>query len=221
MVIEISDTQLNVIQYLIEEELERQRSRANRNEKNIIGLENLNKRIEIAKESNRDDDPYDLGFSVNDMEERNIDYVMKESSECIRDYAKTKGQMSLMSEFDDIKKRSSAAIAMMCDLKSNLGTNVDFAKNKLKFIYAMIVEEIIKENKISISMAERKALIDSRYVIANEQLRVYTRYASDVKSRYEAFRDILQSIIQSISTARIGMIRDSYQDIGGQYIPTI
>lgn len=221
MIIEISDTQVNVIQYLIEEELERQRSRANRNEKNIIGLENLNKRIEIAKESNRGDDPYDLGFSVNDMEERNIDYVMRESSECIRDYAKTKGQMSLMSEFDDIKKRAASTTAMMCDLKSNLGTNVDFAKNKLKCIYATIVEEIMRENKTSITMAERKALIDSRYVVANEQLRVYTRYANDVKSRYEAFRDIQQSVIQSVSTARIGMIRDSYQDIGGQYVPIV
>lgn len=221
MVIEINETELKVLKYLINKEIKRQAADPNPNEKNISGLNNLLGKIGIAEESNRGDDSYDLGFSVNDTEERNIEYVMKASDTNIREYASTKGQMSLMPKFDDIKKESAIVMAMMADLKANLSTNADFAKDRLKSIYARIVEEIIKENKTSNAVAERKALIDARYIIAKEQYRIYMRYANMIRYRYEAYRDITQGVIQSVATARVGMIRDSYMDDGGKYTPEV
>lgn len=221
MVIEVNETELKVLRYLINKEIKRQAADPNPNEKNISGLNNLIGKIGIAEESNRGDDSYDLGFSVNDTEERNIEYVMKASDTNIREYASTKGQMSLMPKFDDIKKESAIVMAMMADLKANLSTNADFAKDRLKSIYARIVEEIIKENKTSNAVAERKALIDARYIIAKEQYRIYMRYANMIRYRYEAYRDITQGVIQSVATARVGMIRDSYMDDGGKYTPEV
>lgn len=221
MVIEVNETELKVLKYLINKEIKRQATDPNPNEKNISGLNNLLGKIGIAEESNRGDDSYDLGFSVNDTEERNIEYVMKASDMNIREYASTKGQMSLMPKFDDIKKESAIVMAMMADLKANLSTNADFAKDRLKSIYARIVEEIVKENKTSNAVAERKALIDARYIIAKEQYRIYMRYANMIRYRYEAYRDITQGVIQSVATARVGMIRDSYMDDGGKYIPEV
>lgn len=221
MVIEVNETELKVLKYLINKEIKRQTADPNPNEKNISGLNNLLGKISIAEESNRGDDSYDLGFSVNDTEERNIEYVMKASDTNIREYASTKGQMSLMPKFDDIKKESAIVMAMMADLKANLSTNADFAKDRLKSIYARIVEEIIKENKTSNAVAERKALIDARYIIAKEQYRIYMRYANMIRYRYEAYRDITQGVIQSVATARVGMIRDSYMDDGGKYTPEV
>lgn len=221
MVIEVNETELKVLKYLINKEIKRQAADPNPNEKNISGLNNLLGKIGIAEESNRGDDSYDLGFSVNDTEERNIEYVMKASDTNIREYASTKGQMSLMPKFDDIKKESAIVMAMMADLKSNLSTNADFAKDRLKSIYARIVEEIIKENKTSNAVAERRALIDARYIIAKEQYRIYMRYTNMIRYRYEAYRDITQGVIQSVATARVGMIRDSYMDDGGKYTPEV
>lgn len=221
MIVEVNETELKVLKYLINKEVKKQMAEPSPNSKNITGLNNLLGKIEIAEESNRGDNNYDLGFSVNDAEERNIDYVMKASDASIREYASTKGQMSLMPKFDEIKKDSAIVMAMMADLKATLSTNVDFAKDRLKSIYARIVEEIMKESKTSNAVAERRALIDSRYIIAKEQYRVYSRYANMIKYRYDAFRDITQGVIQSVATARVGMIRDSYMDEGGKYTPEV
>lgn len=214
-----TDIQLKVIKFLTSKELDKQEKDKEPNEKNIYGLKGIITSIDFANESNRGDDEYDLGFALNDDEKRNYEFLMDSSMSIIREYEKTKGQMSLMYQFDDLKKDASVILAMMGDMKASLCTNVDFAKNKLKMIQARIVEEIIKEQKTSNAVAERKALIDSRLIIANEQYRLYSMYAAKIKARYETFCDAYQSIIQSVATARVGMIRDSYQDNGGKYVP--
>lgn len=207
-------TEYRVIKILAEERFDKIKKKvSDKLDKNYIGLKTLvDKASKIIS--------FALGniYHVPEDKESKIDWVMKASQELGERYSKTR-DMSLTFEYDRMKKENGMILFLLGDLKAEFDTNKDFAKSDLKVLLYRISEEYRKEDpKMSVTMADRKAELDNRYLLAKEEYRLYLTYANTIKTRYEVCKDLGQAILQSVSTARVGMVQESYNDNGGKAI---
>lgn len=169
-----------------------------------VKMENLIKKLDLMEECS-------IGFYVSDEDQQNIDYVMEESNKIVKEMSRTK-DMSLIIEYDSLKKKAMPLLHLLGDISAKFVVNADFAKDNLKNVLTKIILELQKDNpKLSAVKAESVAKIDNRYIMAAEEYRLYKMMAETLKNRRNAFEDVYQGIVQCVSTGRNGMVIEGYQ----------
>lgn len=178
-------------------------------EKNIIGIRGMITKFQSMIN-------WSIGYDVPESKEHNIKIVLDQCSNLIARYSQLK-DMSQVFEYDRLKKECGLLLDSLGDLKAEFDTYKDFAKSDLKALFYKIAEEYQQENdRMSATTAEKKAEFDDRYMVAKEEYKLYLKYANILKVKFDVMRDVHQAIIQSVSTGRVGMIKESYTDNGGR-----
>lgn len=160
---------------------------------------------------------YSIGYDIPENKERDIHLVLDHCKSLIARYSQLK-DMSQVFEYDRLKKECGIILDTLGDLKAEFDTYKDFAKADLKTLLYKIADEYQQQegSRMSATVAEKKAEMDDRYIVSREQYKLYLRYANIIKTKFDVMRDVHQAIIQSVSTGRVGMIKESYNDNGKQ-----
>lgn len=154
---------------------------------------------------------YKIGIRLNkDQKKRCLDLI-REASRIVDEYRGLKGDMSLINEYDRLKKESSAVSDAIGDIEGQLRADVDIAKKQLDIILDRIKEDLIEnEEAKSLSEADRKAKVDPRYESALEDYREFTEMTNVMRNKLNTMKDIHDDIRQSVSTARNSIIKEGY-----------
>lgn len=154
---------------------------------------------------------YKIGIRLNkDQKKRCLDLI-REASRIVDEYRGLKGDMSLINEYDRLKKESSAVSDAIGDIEGQLRADVDIAKKQLDIILDRIKEDLIEnEEAKSLSEADRKAKVDPRYESALEDYREFTKMTNVMRNKLNTMKDIHDDIRQSVSTARNSIIKEGY-----------
>lgn len=154
---------------------------------------------------------YKIGIRLNkDQKKRCLDLI-REASRIVDEYRGLKGDMSLINEYDRLKKESSAVSDVIGDIEGQLRADVDIAKKQLDIILDRIKEDLIEnEEAKSLSEADRKAKVDPRYESALEDYREFTKMTNVMRNKLNTMKDIHDDIRQSVSTARNSIIKEGY-----------
>lgn len=154
---------------------------------------------------------YKIGIRLNkDQKKRCLDLI-REASRIVDEYRGLKGDMSLINEYDRLKKESSAVSDAIGDIEGQLRADVDIAKKQLDIILDRIKEDLIEnEGAKSLSEADRKAKVDPRYESALEDYREFTKMTNVMRNKLNTMKDIHDDIRQSVSTARNSIIKEGY-----------
>lgn len=177
-------------------------------EKSIFGLRGM-----IAKTNAMIE--YSIGYDITEEKERAIHQTLDHCKSLIIRYSQLK-DMSQVFEYDRLKKECGMILDTLGDLKAEFDTYKDFAKADLKILLCKIADEYQQQDgaRMSATVAEKKAEMDDRYTVSREQYKLYLKYAAIIKTKFDVMRDVHQAIIQSVSTGRVGMIKESYNDNG-------
>ena len=154
---------------------------------------------------------YKIGIRLNkDQKKRCLDLI-REASRIVDEYRGLKGDMSLINEYDRLKKESSAVSDAIGDIEGQLRADVDIAKKQLDIILDRIKEDLIEnEEAKSLSEADRKAKVDPRYESALEDYREFTKMTNVMRNKLNTMKDIHDDIRQAVSTARNSIIKEGY-----------
>lgn len=154
---------------------------------------------------------YKISIRLNkDQKKRCLDLI-REASRIVDEYRGLKGDMSLINEYDRLKKESSAVSDAIGDIEGQLRADVDIAKKQLDIILDRIKEDLIEnEEAKSLSEADRKAKVDPRYESALEDYREFTKMTNVMRNKLNTMKDIHDDIRQSVSTARNSIIKEGY-----------
>lgn len=205
----ITPKEIRVNLVLLEKALEE--SISSNKQKNIAGLRGMIVKFNSMLNSS-------IGYDVTEEKERDIKTVLDHCKSLITRYSQLK-DMSQVFEYDRLKKECGMILDTLGDLKAEFDTYKDFAKADLKALLYKIADEYQQEaDRMSATTAEKKAEFDDRYTVAKEEYKLYLRYASIIKTKFDVMKDIHQAIIQSVSTGRVGMIKESYVDGGREVI---
>lgn len=181
------------------------------NEKNIIGLRSMITKFQAMHD-------WSIGYDISEEKENNIKTILDHCHNMIVRLSQMK-DMSQIFEYDRLKKECALILDSLGDLKAEFDTFKDFAKTDLKALFYKIADEYQRENdRMSATTAEKKAEFDDRYTVAKEEYKLYLRYANILKVKFDTMKDIHQSIMQSVSTGRVGMIKESYTDNGKEAV---
>lgn len=139
--------------------------------------------------------------------------LVNECRRVTQEYSKTAGDMSLIHEFDRMKKELAVLHDQIGDIEGQLRANVEFAKAELAVVFDRIKKEIIDtEEARSNAEADRMARVDARYMLALGDLKDYEGVANLMKNKAKTSSDTRDDIRQSISTARNSIIKEGYNE---------
>lgn len=194
-----SRNELDVIEFLCNKRLETETST-----NNIDGLNKVLQKISYIRN-------YDIRFKIPDDMKKNVDEVIMMLDQ-ISDQYVGMGDMSLINEYDKMKKTVGNILGSLGDAYSQLKINASFAEQELKVIQGKVAEELMNssEKKVSQTMAEKLCRIDDRVIRASEDLRIFQLYTAKVQYKYNMADKLFESLKQSVATARSGMVRESY-----------
>lgn len=154
---------------------------------------------------------YKIGIRLNKEQKKRCLDLIREASRIVDEYRGLKGDMSLINEYDRLKKESSAVSDAIGDIEGQLRADVDIAKKQLDIILDRIKEDLIEnEEAKSLSEADRKAKVDPRYESALEDYREFTKMTNVMRNKLNTMKDIHDDIRQSVSTARNSIIKEGY-----------
>lgn len=140
-----------------------------------------------------------------------INEIVDMCRDLIQEYSDMLGDMSLVNEYDDIKKKGLILSYNLADISAELKVNTDISEYKLKSLRAEIATAFIEQGK-SVGYAENASRTDPTYLQAVEDYRVYATLSNKVKTTYAVMENLNKSVVQSISMARTGMVKESYQN---------
>lgn len=174
-----------------------------------IGSKNIEK-INVMIEKCEKMENCNFKYSISPGRQTWIETVIERFNKLSERYGGTK-DMSLIFEYDEMKKECQMINNYLADLKAEFEANRDAAKADLKLYLYELAEEYMKDNpSMSNTMAEKKAEMDNRYLLIKEEYRLYIKWANLVKFKQERASSLESLLMQSVSTGRTGMVRDSY-----------
>lgn len=139
--------------------------------------------------------------------------LVNECRKVTQEYSKTAGDMSLIHEFDKMKKELAVLHDQIGDIEGRLRANVEFAKAELAVVFDRIKKEIIDSGDAkSNAEADRMARVDPRYMVALGDYKDYEEVANMMKNKAKTTSDTRDDIRQSISTARNSIIKEGYNE---------
>lgn len=177
----------------------------NINERSKKGLEGVLQKLEFAIND-------DIGLYLSKDDIRQIDEVVAQADYILEEYGKCEGDMIHIERYDSLKKKASPLLSTMSYFFLSMDARYEFYDKKIKSLLIKIALDIkTKGDAKSLTEAEKMALIDPRYDLAISNAEEYKKQMAKLQSRYRALDKVYNGLVQSISSGRVGMIRDSYQ----------
>lgn len=137
--------------------------------------------------------------------------LMKEIDAVVSEYASYAGDMSLINEYDRMKKYVSAAQNRLGDMEGSVRAFSEMAAKELESAIMRIKEEILDGGDAKTNAeAERKAKIDPRLDGAVKDYKDLLELSYRLKNKYRAIDRLHDDLRQSISTARSSIIKEGY-----------
>lgn len=174
-------------------------------ERNKLGLETVLHKLEFAIN-------YDLGLYLRKDEVKQIDEIVSQADYILQEYGKCQGDMIHIEQYDTLKKKASPLLSTISYFFLSMDAKYEFYDKKLKSLLIKIALEIKgRGDAKSLTEAEKLALVDPRYELAISNAEEYKKQMAKLQSRYRALDKVYNGLVQSISSGRVGMVRESYQ----------
>lgn len=137
--------------------------------------------------------------------------VIGEANRLIKEYAGYAGDMSLINEYDRLKKELSVIQSTLGDMDGQLRSDIERAKRETEVIMDRIKIDLV-DNEIAKSNAdaERRARVDDRYIMAMNDYDELVKFSNVVKNKYKVVSEVHDDVRQSVSTARNSIIKEGY-----------
>lgn len=154
---------------------------------------------------------YKIGIRLNEYQNKRCLALIAEASRIVREYGKFAGDMSLINEYDRLKKESAVISDSIGDIEGQLRADLENAKKQLEIVLDRIKDDLIENDMArSLAEAERKARVDPRYESALEDYREFTKTTNVMRNKLSTMKDIHDDIRQSVSTGRNSIIKEGY-----------
>jgi hypothetical protein len=145
----------------------------------------------------------DFSEEVGEGDITTIEEVLKNLDAVCKLYFTAKGITDLM-YYEDLKKELAGYMGNLADLKDRFYTQAtvmeEYSKKEYKArITTAIVNEAAVEDRMSYSRAEKLVEEDARYIVAKKQSQDVKKYATSLRTRYDYYDSVWQSVRQTIS----------------------
>lgn len=152
-----------------------------------------------------------LSLKMTDRLKERCDELFGTATEMIREYAGYSGDMGMINEYDRMKKEVAVIADSIGDADGTMRANEIAAKRELEVIFERIKGELVDEGIVKTNAeAERKAKMDSRYIVALEDYRELLVYTGKMKNKFKSIVDTRDDLRQSVSTSRNSIIAEGY-----------
>ena len=152
------------------------------------------------------------------VDQGTIDEVVKLSKmtdDIISQYGSMAGDMSMIDEYDRLKKESLVLLANLADKYSVLKAHSDYADENIKVLRAVIQKRLLESGK-SAAAADVMSRSDEEYMEALRNKHGNDLVTNMVKTKYSALDVVNKCLIQSASTARVNMVKEGGSDFTGR-----
>lgn len=153
---------------------------------------------------------YSIRYIINRDREKEIMSICDEVSNKVQEY-KRMNDSSMVLELENLKREVVAVEDLLSSYKGVLDAELVIAEDDIRIIRDKIAISL-REDGICKSMADadKRARVDVRYERALEDYRILLRCANTVRAKMSVIGHLNQSINQSISVGRVGMVNESY-----------
>ena len=140
-----------------------------------------------------------------------IDNMIDIADTMIGSYHKMMGDMSNIEGYDSIKKQCVAVMSNLGDIVSEMSAMVGLYDDKLRQYRDEIACGLVASGE-KVGMADKIARSDPKYKRAFIDFADYSIVRNKVLNKLKAVDALHKSVVQSLSTARVTMIKESYNE---------
>lgn len=140
-----------------------------------------------------------------------IDDVVNIADSMIGSYHGMMGDMSNIEGYDSIKKQCVAVMSSLGDIVSEMSAMVDLYDDKLRQYRDEIACGLVASGE-KVGMADKIARSDPKYKRAVIDFAEYSVMRNKVQNKLKAVDALHKSVVQSLSAARVTMIKESYNE---------
>lgn len=144
---------------------------------------------------------YELSHNITKDEIEKVNKIIEEMETLFENYVTEIGVTDVY-HLEEVKKELSMNLMYLSQLKDKFVTELDYVEDIFKKeLLSRIASDIMTEEGISYTQAEKKVYADDTYVSLRDELKNLKVDVSTFKTKYDFFNKAIQSIIQSISIA--------------------
>ena len=143
---------------------------------------------------------YNLEIQITNGDLQNLNSTMEALNKLVDEYVNA--AFSDVETFDRIKRKMIGHLEMLSTLKDTFITPTNFLEDVLKKqIRANIIDQIRTETSVGVTQAKESVEKDPRYINQRDRLQKLRVISDSVKTKYDFYSKVLQSLIQNVSTA--------------------
>lgn len=146
---------------------------------------------------------HELKISITPNQIEEVDSTIKELESIVEVYT-NQADISLLDEYDKLKKQMSTKLEYLSTFKDIFLDEVSYLEEVLKKEIRVDLSMDIKENDpecTSFTQADKLVDKDPRYTSLRDQVYFVKRVASRIKTKYDFYMKFWQMVFQSVSTA--------------------
>lgn len=163
----------------------------------------------IIDKCNEGDNEYSL--RLHKGKKATIEEVIGIADAMIGSYHAMMGDMSNIEGYDSIKKQCVAVMSSLGDIVSEMSAMVDLYEDKLRQYRDEIACGLVAAGEKA-TMSDKIARSDPKYKRALIDYSEYCVVRNRVLNKLKTVDALHKSVVQSLSTARVTMIKDSYNE---------
>lgn len=173
-------------------------------EKYSLFMQNICDKLKVIK-------AFGLTVKLSPERKKRIRVLLDQASSTSLEYSQYAGDMSMINEYDRIKKEAAAITDAMGDVEGQLRADQEHAKKLLEACFDRVKQDLIDEEMAKSSAeAERKARVDDRYLCALEDYNELSKWTYTVRNKFSTLCKTREDAKQSVSTARNSIIAEGY-----------